>query len=184
MKSAIPREFYRRDTAEVAQDLLGKRIVRRVQGIRMSGFILETEAYKHLEDPASHAFGGITERNKTMFGEVGTAYVYFTYGMHFCFNVVARHPDTLAGAVLIRSVVPEHGAARMARNRGIGDSGRLSDGPAKMTQAFEITKEQCGADLTGGELYIAEGFRPANVVAGPRVGITKATQMPWNFRMA
>ena len=93
----LPREFYQKDTVTVAKNLLGKRIVRKIGRQEVSGIITETEAYRHKDDPASHAFGKITKRNKVMFGDAGIAYVYFTYGMHYCFNVVARHPKTAAG---------------------------------------------------------------------------------------
>ena len=102
--SILHREFYLENTVSVAKNLLGKKIIRKVGRTEMSGIITETEAYRHKDDPASHAFRNITQRNKVMFGEVGTAYVYFTYGMHYCFNVVARNPKVKAGAVLIRAI--------------------------------------------------------------------------------
>src|SRR3989442_3862290 len=97
----IPRSFYQRDTVNVAQDLLGQVLVRRISGKTISGIIVETEAYRYRDDAASHSFAGRTERNKAMFGEVGRAYVYFTYGMHYCVNAVARDADSEAGAVLL-----------------------------------------------------------------------------------
>ncbi|MDE1829700.1 MAG: DNA-3-methyladenine glycosylase, partial [Thaumarchaeota archaeon] len=105
--SLLSRSFYRRDTVDVAKDLLGKRLVRKIDGITISGIISETEAYRYKDDPASHSFGGKTERNKAMFGEVGKAYVYFTYGMHYCVNAVAKDESVEAGAVLIRALVPK-----------------------------------------------------------------------------
>ena len=101
----LPRSFYSRDTVKVAKDLLGKKLVRKIKNKTISGIITETEAYRFKDDPASHAFRGVTERNKVMFGEVGVAYVYFTYGMHYCFNVVARNSNYDAGAVLIPSIM-------------------------------------------------------------------------------
>ncbi len=179
--SALPREFYGRDTVAVARGLLGKRIVRRIGRRDVSVVITETEAYGHRDDPASHAFRSMTERNRAMFGQVGMAYVYFTYGMHYCFNVVARGPGSLAGAVLIRAARPESGADVMARNRK--NSRNICDGPARLTQALGITKAQYGADLTERSgLYIAEGDGPGRILAGPRVGIRRATGLPWNFR--
>ena len=178
--SALPREFYSRDTDIVAKSLLGKRIVRVYRGRKMSAIITETEAYGHADDPASHAFGGMTPRNHIMFGQVGLAYVYFTYGMHHCFNVVARGPDALAGAVLIRAAEPECGVDTMIRNRR--NSKNISDGPAKLCQALCITKKQYGVDLTiPSNLYIADGPGCSDVSAGPRIGISKATDMMWNF---
>jgi DNA-3-methyladenine glycosylase len=105
----LPREFYSKDTVTVAKNLLGKRIIRKIGRNKISGIITETEAYRHNDDPASHAFRKITDRNKIMFGDVGFAYVYFTYGMYFCFNVVAKDPKKAAGAVLIRAIEPEKG---------------------------------------------------------------------------
>src|SRR6478752_4307583 len=105
----LARSFYDRDTVDVARDLLGKILVRKINGNTISGVISETEAYRYKDDPASHTFGGMTERNKAMFGEVGKAYVYFTYGMHYCVNAVAHSDDYPAGAVLIRSLVPKNG---------------------------------------------------------------------------
>lgn len=181
--SALPREFYCRDTAAVAKALLGKTIVRRAGRHKVSAIITETEAYGHKDDPASHAFRSRTPRNRAMFGQVGRAYVYFTYGMHYCFNVVARSPKSQAGAVLIRAARPESGIDIMVKNRK-NNSKNISDGPAKLSQALGITKNQYGADLTAGpELYIAEGIRPGRVLAGPRVGISRATDRPWNFKI-
>ena len=113
----LPKKFYQRDTVIVAKNLLGKKLVRRVGNYEMSGIITETEAYRHKDDPASHAFKKITDRNSIMFGEVGIAYVYFTYGMHYCFNVVAKKDKISAGAVLIRGINPEKGIKRMQVNR-------------------------------------------------------------------
>ena len=151
----------------------------------MSGIITETEAYRYKDDPASHAFRKITERNKVMFGEVGTAYVYFTYGMHYCFNVVAKHPKIAAGAVLIRAIEPEKGIKKMQENRKKKGLESLTDGPAKLTQALEITKEQYGIDLTKkSELYITEGVNePKTIFSSSRVGVREATDKLWNFKI-
>lgn len=181
----LPRSFYARPTVAVARDLLGKVLVREAGGARMSGTIAETEAYGHADDPASHAFGGMTARNGPMFGEVGRAYVYFTYGMHHCLNAVARGRGRAAGAVLIRAVEPEEGAAEMAANRGRGAARGIADGPAKLTQAMRITAEQCGEDLAArGGLFIAAGPGPGRISASPRVGISRGTAALWNFRAA
>ena len=183
--SILNREFYQRDTVIVARNLLGKKIIRNIGKQRLSGIIIETEAYKHKDDPASHAFRNITERNKAMFGEVGMAYVYFTYGMHYCFNVVARHPKTDAGAVLIRAIESEEGIKRMQDNRGKIDLKNLTNGPAKITQALEITQEHYGMDLTKkSRLYITEGIdRPDNILAKSRIGVKNATDKLWNFKI-
>ena len=115
--SLLPRKFYSRDTVTVAKELLGKKLVRKIGAQTISGIITETEAYRHSDDPASHAYRKKTERNKAMFEEVGKAYVYFTYGMYFCFNVVARNQKVEAGAVLIRAIHPEKGKEIMIKNR-------------------------------------------------------------------
>jgi len=183
--SILPREFYLKNTVSVAKNLLGKRIVRKKGGCEISGIIIETEAYRHKDDPASHAFSKITDRNKIMFGDVGMAYVYFTYGMHYCFNVVARHPKIEAGAVLIRAIKPEKGIKIMQENRGIINLKSLTNGPAKLTQALEITKEHYGTDLTKhSKLFITEGIKkPAKISASPRIGIKEGTNKLWNFKI-
>jgi len=182
----LPRTFYSRDTITVAKSLLGKKIVRKIDKHEMSGIIIETEAYRHKDDPASHAFRKITERNKVMFEEVGKAYVYFTYGMHYCFNVVARNSKFEAGAVLIRAITPEKGIEIMEKNRGTKDRKKLTDGPAKLTQALGITKEHYGIDLTtDSKLFIIEGVkRPRKIIASPRIGIKNATDKLWNFKIS
>ena len=181
----LPRDFYLQDTVTVARDLLGKRIIRNVGNQELSGIITETEAYRHKDDPASHAHRRITERNKVMFGQVGRAYVYFTYGIHYCFNVVARHPKIAAGAVLIRSIEPEKGIKKMQLNRNKFDLKNLTNGPAKISQALEITKEQYGKDLTKkSTLYITEGIdKSKKISASPRIGIKNATDKLWNFKI-
>jgi len=180
----LPREFYQKDTVVVAKNLLGKKLVRKIGNFQMSGIIIETEAYKHKDDPASHAFRNITERNKIMFGDVGIAYVYFTYGMHYCFNVVAKNSRTDAGAVLIRAIKPDKGITRMQQNRNIEDLKNLTNGPAKLTQALEITKEHYGIDLTKKlEIYIENGTNVKKISKSTRVGIKNGKEMLWNFKI-
>jgi len=180
----LPREFYLRDTVTVAKNILGKKIIRKIGAKTISGIITETEAYRHMDDPASHAFRKITERNKVMFGQVGIAYVYFTYGMHYCFNVVARNPKIAAGAVLIRAIEPEKGIEEMLKNRNNAKLKDLTNGPAKLAQALQITKEHYGLDLTkNSKLYISEGVKPRKIVASPRIGIKEATDKLWNFKI-
>jgi len=182
--SILPREFYLHDTVTVAKNILGKKIVRKIGNRIISGIITETEAYKHTDDPASHAYGKITDRNKVMFGEVGTAYVYFTYGMHYCFNVVARNPRIAAGAVLIRGISPEKGIEEMVKNRNNVNLKNLTNGPAKLAQALQITKEHYGLDLTkSSKLHISEGIKPKKIIASPRIGIREATDKLWNFKI-
>ncbi len=181
----LPREFYLKNTVTVAKNLLGKRIVRKIGRREISGIIIETEAYRHKDDPASHAFRKITDRNKAMFGDVGMAYVYFTYGMHYCFNVVAKNPKIKAGAVLIRAIEPEKGINVMQKNRKITNLKSLTNGPAKLTQALEITKEHYGEDLTKhSKLFITEGIKKTEKIsASPRIGIKEATDKLWNFKI-
>ncbi len=182
--SKLPREFYLQDTVKVAKNLLGKKIVRKIGNQEISGIITETEAYKHKDDPASHAFRRITDRNKAMFGDVGMAYVYFTYGMYYCFNVVARHPRTAAGAVLVRAIEPEKGIKIMQKNRKNKDVRILTNGPAKLTQALEITREHYGIDLTKhSKLFITDGIKPKKIVSSSRIGIKEATDKLWNFKI-
>jgi DNA-3-methyladenine glycosylase len=180
----INRSFYARDTVKVAKDLLGKELVRKINGRLISGIITETEAYRYKDDPASHAYRGLTERNRIMFGEVGRVYVYFTYGMHYCVNVVAKNPNFEAGAVLIRAIKPKRGLDIMTKNRGIEKISNLTDGPAKLTQAMNITKKQYGEDLTKiSSLYIVEGIKPEKIISNPRIGIKTGTEKRWNFKI-
>ena len=180
----LPRLFYARDTVDVARDLLGKLLVRRIGQKMVSGIIIETEAYRYKDDQASHSFVGLTERNKAMFGQVGRAYVYFTYGMHYCMNVVAKNNDCKAGAVLLRSLKPKEGIDFMIKQRKTDAISNLTSGPAKLTQALQITKKQYGEDLTKlSTLFITEGMKikKSDVVARSRIGIRKATDKLWNF---
>ena len=182
--NSLPRSFYARDTVTVAKGLLGKKLVRKVGNQRISGIIIETEAYRHKDDPASHAFRRKTQRNTAMFEEVGRAYVYFTYGKYFCFNVVARNPKVQAGAVLIRAIHPEKGIEIMEKNRDKNNDRNLTDGPAKLTQALDITKKQYGVDLTrDSKLFIAEGLPKQKIITSPRVGIKTALDNLWNFKI-
>lgn len=182
----VARSFYARDTVKVAQDLLGKTLVRNIDGNIISGIIVETEAYRYKDDAASHSFGGMTGRNKAMFGEVGRAYVYFTYGMHYCVNAVARSQDYEAGAVLLRSLIPQHGMNFMSKQRKACDVSNLTNGPAKLTQALKITKKEYGEDLTKrSNLYVMDGIKVkrSEIEAGPRIGIKKASDKLWNFKI-
>ena len=182
--SILPKEFYQRDTVIVAKDLLGKKLVRKIGNYEMSGIIIETEAYRHKDDPASHAFRKITDRNMVMFGEVGIAYVYFTYGMHYCFNVVAKKSKISAGAVLIRGINPEKGILKMGENRNIKNFKNLTNGPAKLTQALEITKEHHGIDLTKkSNLHIKNRPDIKKIKESTRVGIKNGKEMLWNFKI-
>lgn len=181
--STIPRSFYSKDTVEVAQNLLGKKLVRKIRNSTISGIITETEAYRYKDDPASHAFRGTTERNKVMFEQVGRAYVYFTYGMHYCVNVVARSKEFEAGAVLIRGLKPLEGIEIMKKNRKTKEINNLTNGPAKLTQAMNITKKQNAEDLVNSpNLYITQGVKTEKVQSGSRIGIKNGLNHLWNFK--
>ncbi|HWE50869.1 MAG TPA: DNA-3-methyladenine glycosylase [Bryobacteraceae bacterium] len=172
----LPRSFYARDSAEVARDLLGKILVHG----RCSGIIVETEAYLAANDLASHAAIGITNRNRIMFGPPGHAYVYLSYGMHECANVVANSP----GAVLIRALEPLEGIAAMRTRRPSAKTERdLTSGPGKLTQAMAITRALNGVDMTKGRFVILD-HQPVTQVeidVGPRIGITKCADLPLRF---
>ncbi|MGI0038055.1 MAG: DNA-3-methyladenine glycosylase [Nitrososphaera sp.] len=187
MTDCLAHEFYYRRTAVVARALVGMRLVRTlvIGGLksRLSGVIVETEAYGGRDDPASHARMGPTHRNSVMFGQVGRAYVYFTYGSHFCVNVSARSPGQPAGAVLIRALEPADGIAIMKSNRNLDDLYSLASGPGKLTGAMGITPALNGVDMTSSnsELYIELGAAPRRIVSTPRIGINRATEKHWRF---
>ena len=175
----LPRSFYSRKTITVAKELLGKIIVRRIGKTLLSGIIVETEAYL-FDDPASHSFRGMTERNNVMFGEPGHLYVYFTYGMHYCANVVTNE-EGIGEAVLIRAVEPVDGIRKMTALRSTKrpvPTEQLTNGPAKFAQAFGLSKEHSGMDLTSGDIVIAEGepIPRAGIVTTTRIGISSAKE--------
>lgn len=182
----LPRSFYDRDTVDVAQDLLGKILVRRIGKKIISGMIIETEAYRYKDDEASHSFVGMTNRNKAMFEQVGRAYVYFTYGMHYCMNVVAKNDNFDAGAILFRALEPRDGIDFMIKQRKTKLISNLTNGPAKLTQALHITKKQYGEDLTKpSSLFVIEAkkIKKSEIKARSRIGIKKATDKLWNFSL-
>jgi DNA-3-methyladenine glycosylase len=190
--STIPnRRFYYRSTDLVAKDLLGKKLVRIINNskdetYRLSGLIVETEAYGFDDDPASHAYRGITSRNIPMFGEVGCAYVYFTYGNYYCVNVCARCSNVKAGAVLIRALQPLEGIPIMKFLRNTDNELSLSSGPGKLTQALCIDKSLNGQDMTNviTELHIEYGIKPQRIISSSRIGIRKAQEKKWRFILA
>jgi DNA-3-methyladenine glycosylase len=180
--------FYQRPTEVVARDLVGKKLVRTIKNkkkkqSRLAGIIVETEAYGYRDDLTSHAHVGQTGRNKVMFGNVGRAYVYFTYGNHFCLNVSARRNKVGAGAVLIRGIEPVEGIELMRQFRPVDDIFSLTSGPGKLTQALNITSLLNGIDMTnsGSEIYIEFGKTPECIVTTPRIGITRAVDREWRF---
>lgn len=188
----LPRQFFARPTLAVARDLLGQRLVRLVAGQRLAGLITETEAYIGQTDLACHARFGRTPRSAVMFGPPGRAYVYFTYGMHWMLNVVTEAEDYPA-AVLIRGVLVTEGEAAARARRGAqghAPLARLTDGPAKLAQAFGIDKALNGHDLCarGAELFVerAPAVPEAAVHLGPRIGLNHVPEpwysLPWNFK--
>lgn len=182
----LPRRFYARRPEVVARALLGRLIVRETRGTRLVGRIVEVEAYGGARDAASHAFRGETRRNRTMFGPPGHAYIYFTYGMHHCLNVVTGR-DGDASAVLIRALAPIAGLASMARRRGAMTPERLARGPGCVARAMGLTTADDGADLTRGPLWLPAlparrgGLR---VVRSARIGIRRAQSRRWRFFLA
>jgi DNA-3-methyladenine glycosylase len=175
----LTRRFYRRPATEVARDLLGKVLVHGATG----GIIVETEAYLGLRDAASHAYCGMTARNKVMFGPPGYAYVYFIYGMYECVNVVAEEEGS-AGAVLIRALEPVMGVDLMQiRRPGAKRLRDLASGPGKLTIAMGITRALNGVDVTKGSLVVRDrrGAEAFGITAGPRIGITKCADWPLRF---
>jgi len=178
----LKRKFYERETVVVAKQLLGKTLTHRIGMKELSGIITETEAYRGSDDPASHAAAKITDRNKLMFGQVGMSYVYFTYGMYFMFNVVAKSKKQNAGAVLIRGIHPQKEINVMKKNRRVKDIKKLTDGPGKLTQALGITMKQYGEDLTKkGGLYISDGMNIGKTIQKSRIGISRGLDKNWNF---
>lgn len=182
----LPAAFYARPTLTVARELLGARLVRILDGIRLSGIITETEAYVGKEDLGCHASVGRTKRNATMFGPPGHAYVYFTYGMHWCLNAVTE-AEGFPAAVLIRAIRPLEGIEVIRARR----NGRDTNGPAKLTQALGIDGSLNGADLTltASGLWIETGYPvpDESVTIGPRVGLYTVPEpwksIPWRFRV-
>ena len=187
MPSPLPRSFYLDPPDVVARKLLGKLVSRRIDGHRVSGRIVELEAYLGLDDPAAHAYNGKTARNAVLFGQPGVAYVYFIYGMYYCLNVSCQ-PDGHAGGVLIRALEPVEGLGTMARLRNLPASVKpqlLASGPGRLCQALDITRAaHNGLDVTSrtSPLQILDdGFEPALIRSTPRIGIRKAVEHPLRF---
>ncbi len=177
----MDKNFFADEAPELARKLLGCELVHEsVDGVT-SGIIVETEAYSQ-EDAASHSNRGETARTKVMFGPGGHAYIYFTYGMHYCFNVVSG-PAGHGQGVLIRALQPVQGIDIMQARRNKQNEIELCNGPAKLVQAMGITKQDYGRPLYKGSLYIKKLLNLADgqIMEGPRIGITKAIDMPWRF---
>ena len=186
----LPRRFYSRKTGIVAQELLCKTLVHKTDEGIISGKIVETEAYLGQEDPGSHAYRGVTSRNKIMFGPAGKAYIYFIYGNHYCLNVVTEK-DGVGGAVLIRALEPEKGIELMKKNRRIDRPfACLTNGPSKLTKALGITGSMNGVDLSRSKLFIMPQIgsrkkqsspKDFNIISTGRIGIKKGKNLPYRY---
>ena len=171
----LRRSFFDRSVHEVAPELIGATLLFNGTG----GTIVEVEAYHHT-DPAAHSYNGRTERNAVMFGPPGYAYVYRSYGIHWCLNFVCEE-DGSASAVLIRALAPTHGIAAMRRRRGLHDERALCSGPGKLCEALGVTRKQNGLSLDRAPFELrARSGRP-DIVSGVRIGITKAAENPWRY---
>lgn len=179
----LPRSFYDKGTVATARALLNTSLVRVIGRTTLIGRIVEAEAYGGQNDPASHAYRGLTPRNRPMFGEPGHAYIYFTYGNHYCLNVTTQRAG-VAGAVLIRAIEPVSGLNVMKQFRPGVPEEQLSNGPGKLTKALAIDKSLNEVDLTRlGPLYIGRASQqlPFTIRRSPRIGITLGVERLWRF---
>lgn len=166
-----------RPAPAVARSLIGALLT--VDGV--GGLVVETEAYD-VDDPASHAFAGLTPRNAPMFGPIGRAYVYRSYGLHWCLNLVCGpHPGA---AVLFRALEPTDGLDRMIARRGLADVRKLAAGPGRLCQALGVDACQNNLPMTAPPFRLEPPSRPVSVLEGPRIGITKAVDRPWRYGLA
>src|SRR5947209_11339125 len=173
-RSALESDFFRRSSLDVARDLIGAGLF--VNGV--GGRIVETEAYDHAE-PASHSFGARTERNAAMFGPMGHAYVYRSYGIHWCLNFVCGNAS--GNAVLIRALEPTRGLDVMRKRRGLDDLRLLCAGPGRLCQALAITREHDGLPLDAPPFALEPRDNVPSIATGLRIGITRAVELPWRF---
>jgi DNA-3-methyladenine glycosylase len=171
----LKRAFFARSVLEVAPDLIGTTLL--VDGV--GGIIVEVEAYHHTE-PAAHSFRGPTPRNQVMFGPPGFAYVYRSYGIHWCVNFVCEKEGS-ASAVLIRALEPTHGIAAMRRRRKLPDERALCSGPGKLTEALGITHRHNGLALDAPPIALHARTAKVDIVTGVRIGLTKAIDLPWRY---
>ncbi len=179
----LSQSFYARDTLIVAKELLGKILVRQLPEGSIKAKIVEVEAYKGREDPASHAYKGSTPRNQLMFGKAGFSYIYFIYGNHYCLNVTAER-EGIPGAVLIRAVEIIDGVELAQKNRKAKSLTDLSNGPGKLTKALNITKSQNGIDLTTSQkLFIVNAHTKESfeMATSKRKGIKTGVEKRWRF---
>jgi DNA-3-methyladenine glycosylase len=174
----LTRDFFDRSVHAVAPELVGTTLL--VEGV--GGVIVEVEAYDH-EDPAAHGYRGRTDRNASMFGPPGHAYVYRSYGVHWCVNLVCEGKG-VAAAVLVRALEPTHGVDAMRARRGLEDARLLCSGPGRLCQALGITREHDGLPLDEPPFELRERGSEANVLAGPRIGIARAAEVPWRYGLA
>jgi DNA-3-methyladenine glycosylase len=172
---ALPADLFARSVHEVAPELIGATLL--VDGV--GGRIVEVEAYDH-EDPASHGYRGRTARNASMFGPPGHAYVYRSYGIHWCLNLVCEDVG-VANAILVRALEPTHGVEAMRERRALEDSRLLCSGPGRLCQALGITRAHDGLALDRPPFELFERDRSVEVAAGPRIGITRAAELPWRY---
>lgn len=181
----LPRSFYLRPTLTVAKNLLGKYFVRTLGKQTLVGKIVEVEAYLGKKDPASHTYRGKTKRNEVMFKKGGHLYVYFTYGMHFCANVVTEQ-EGIGHAVLLRAIEPVEGIDLMRKNRRFATDKpeiNLTNGPAKLCEAFGIARNENGTDLLGVKIFITPGksILKKQIIQSTRIGIKKGIEKRWRF---
>ena len=174
----LPRDFFARPVHEVAPDLVGVTLL--VDGV--GGPIVEVEAYDP-EDPASHGFRGRTPRNAAMFGPPGHAYVYRSYGVHWCLNLVCEEPGR-AEAALVRALQPTHGVATMRARRGVEAERALCSGPGKLCQALGVTRDHDGLPLDEPPFALFAREAPPEIVTGPRIGLTRGAETPWRYGLA
>jgi DNA-3-methyladenine glycosylase len=171
----LRRSFFDRPVLKVAPELIGATLL--VNGV--GGRIVEVEAYHHT-DPAAHSYNGRTERNAVMFGSPGVAYVYRSYGIHWCLNFVCEEEGS-ASAVLIRALEPVSGIAAMRRRRGLADERALCSGPGKLCEALAVTNRHNGLPLDRPPFELRARGETLEIAIGPRIGITKAIDHPWRF---
>jgi DNA-3-methyladenine glycosylase len=175
MAKRLTRAFFGRSVHEVAPDLIGATLL--LDGV--GGRVVEVEAYHHT-DAAAHSFRGPTPRNAVMFGPPGYAYVYRSYGIHWCVNLVCE-PKGSASAVLIRAIEPTVGLAAMRRRRGVADERLLCSGPGRVCEALRITHAQNGMALDEPPFALFARADEVEVIVGPRIGLTKAVEKPWRY---